>query len=392
MRGRYEALGTCVGATAPGAPSGAVAVLIGSAGRAPDLRRCAFPVRWDRPPYRAPGRGAPGVPGIDASFVHPAIQYSVNSGSGTIGSGVRQIIVAAGEDGQRLDNWLAQRAPGVPRSHVYRIIRRGEVRVDGGRAKPTRRVREGETVRVPPLQLREREAVRVPDALAARLAGRIALRHEDFLVLDKPAGLAVHGGTGLAFGAIDALRQALGAPALELVHRLDRGTSGALVVATDLGRARELQALFRERSVDKRYLAIAVGAWPDGLRDVNLALSKNVEHAGERRVVVDPEGAPAHSRFEILERLGACATLLDVAISTGRTHQIRVHARASGHALAGDVRYGDNAANARLKRRGVNRLCLHARAIGFTWRGERFDVEVPPDAGWREMLSALRRG
>ena len=347
-------------------------------------------------------RGAPDVPGGDASLVHPAIEYSVNSRSGTIGSPpgavdpppgsrVRQIVVAAGEDGQRLDNWLLQRAPGVPRSHVYRIIRRGEVRVDGGRAKPTRRVRTGETVRVPPLELRERETVQVPDALVARLSKRIAFEHEDFLVLDKPAGLAVHGGTGLAFGAIDGLRQALGAPSLELVHRLDRGTSGALVVATDLGRARALQALFRERSVDKRYLAIGAGAWPDDVRDVNLALAKNVEHAGERRVVADPDGAPAHSRFEVVERLGSVATLLEVAISTGRTHQIRVHALASGHALAGDVRYGDNATNARLKRLGVDRLCLHARAIGFSWRGERLDIEVPPDAGWRSMLARLRQ-
>lgn len=363
------------------------------------------------------------MPGGDASFVHPVIQYNVNSRSGTIGSPgagaggspradtgapidagaggssadgqrrsrVRQIAVGPGEDGQRLDNWLLQRAPGVPKSHVYRIIRKGEVRVDGARARPTRRVRAGETVRVPPLELRESAPVRVPDALAAQLARRIAYEHDDFLVLDKPAGLAVHGGTGLAFGAIDALRQGLDAPALELVHRLDRGTSGALLVARDLGRARALQALFRERDVDKRYAALVAGAWPADVAEVSLPLSKNVERAGERRVVVDPAGAPALSRFDVVERFGELATLVDVTIETGRTHQIRVHALASGHAVAGDSRYADNATEAALARLGVDRLCLHSRALGFTWQGGRIDVQVPPDAAWRRLLEALRR-
>ena len=334
----------------------------------------------------------------------------MNSGPGTIGIGAapeagagnpapggarvsrtRQVVVGAPEDGQRLDNWLLQRCPGVPKSRVYRIIRRGEVRVDGARAKPTRRVRAGETVRVPPLALAPRAEVRVPDALAGELAARVALRTDDFLVLDKPAGLAVHGGTGLAFGAIDALRQGLGAPDLELVHRLDRGTSGALVVAADLGRARELQELFRRRAVDKRYAAIVAGAWPDALARVTHPLSR-IERDGERRVAVDPAGAPATSLFAVAERFGTLATELDVDIETGRTHQIRVHARASGHPVAGDERYGDNRANAALKRRGVGRLCLHARAIGFEWRGEPVRVEVAPDAGWERVREALRRG
>ena len=353
---------------------------------------------------RTSGRGSPGSPGGDASFVHPAIQYSVNARSGTVGfepeperaaeraSRVRQLTVGDAEDGQRLDNWLLQRCPGVPKSRVYRIIRRGEVRVDGGRAKPTRRVRAGETVRVPPLELHARAAVRVPDALAAELAARVTLRTDDFLVLDKPAGLAVHGGTGLAFGAIDALRQGLDAPTLELVHRLDRGTSGALVVAADLGRARELQALFRERAVDKRYAAIVAGAWPERVGRVDVRLSKNVERAGERRVVADADGSPATSRFAVAERFGSIATAMDVDIETGRTHQIRVHAQVTGHPVAGDERYGDNAANATLRRLGVVRLCLHARAIGFDWRGTRVRAEVAPDAGWRRIEAALRRG
>ena len=304
---------------------------------------------------------------------------------------VRHVIVAPGEDGQRLDNWLLARSPGVPKSRIYRIVRRGEVRVDGGRAKPTRRVRTGETVRVPPLVLDAKGPVRVPDALARELAERVVHANEDFLVLDKPAGVAVHGGSGLAFGAIDALRQALGAPALELVHRLDRGTSGALVVALDRGRARELQALFRERAVDKRYAAIVAGRWPEGASEVRLPLAR-VERGGERLVAVDPAGAPATSRFRVVERLGALATAVDVEIETGRTHQIRVHAQATGHPVAGDERYGDARANAALRRRGVARLCLHARAIGFAWRGRPVRVEVAPDGAWETTLAALRRG
>ena len=329
-------------------------------------------------PSGASDPGAEGRPGAGAAAPARA-------------SRVRQIRVEAGEDGQRLDNWLLQRCPGVPKSRVYRIIRRGEVRVDGARAKPTRRVRAGETVRVPPLELDPRGPVRVPDALAAELVARVSLAHEDFLVVDKPAGLAVHGGTGLAFGAIDALRQGFDAPGLELVHRLDRGTSGALLVARDRGRARALQALFRDRAVDKRYAAILAGRWPEGIGRVALALSR-VERGGERCVAVDPAGAPAASRFAVAERFGDLATAVDVDIETGRTHQIRVHAAASGHPVAGDERYGERRANAELARRGVARLCLHSRAIGFAWRGERIEASVAPDAAWERTLEALRRG
>ena len=303
----------------------------------------------------------------------------------------RQIVVGEGEDGQRLDNWLICRCPGVPKSRIYRIVRRGEVRVDGGRAKPTRRVRAGETVRVPPLALETRGPVRVPDALARALAARVVHSDPDFLVMDKPVGVAVHGGTGLAFGAIDALRQGLGAPELELVHRLDRGTSGALVVAVDRARARELQGLFRERAVDKRYAAILAGAWPGERRTVRLALSRMMR-GGERLVAVDPDGASATSHFAVTERFGELATAVDGDIETGRTHQIRVHAQASGHPVAGDERYGDARINARLARSGVDRLCLHARAVGFRWRGRSVRVEVAPDDAWERTASRLRRG
>ena len=301
----------------------------------------------------------------------------------------RHLRVSAGEVGQRVDNFLLARTAGVPRSHVYRLIRRGEVRVDGRRVRPTRRLLEGEQVRVPPL--RTAEAVgppRVPERLIGALGAAVVREEEDFVVVAKPEGLAVHGGSGLHFGLIDALRRALEAPRLELVHRLDRGTSGCLLVARDRARARALQALFRHRRVEKRYVALVAGRWPEEIGRVDAPLARNVEHAGERRVVVDPEGRPAASRFAVRRRL-ADATLVEVRIETGRTHQIRVHARHVGYPLVGDTRYGDNATNARFRRRGLKRLFLHAEALAFDWKGERVALEVPPGADWDRALAAL---
>jgi len=313
--------------------------------------------------------------------------------SGAIGDGdpsrARHERVTEHEEGQRIDNFLLRRAPGVPKSHVYRVIRRGDVRVDGRRVKPTRKLVAGEQVRVPPMRLEAKGPVRVPDAIADVLAGAVVLETDDFLVLDKPAGIAVHGGSGLVFGAIDALRQGRGDPSLELVHRLDRGTSGALLIARDAGRGRALQRLFRERTIDKRYLALADGSWPDGCERVALPLLANKTHAGERRVVVDPCGQSAVSHFSVRRRFGDTATELSVRIETGRTHQIRVHAQASGCAVIGDQRYGDNRGNARFKRAGLARLCLHAHRLSFTWQERTHTVEVPPGDGWDTMRRAL---
>lgn len=297
--------------------------------------------------------------------------------------------VGSGEAGQRIDNFLIRRLPGVPKSHVYRLIRQGEVRVDGRRVKQTRRLVCGEQVRVPVLRTRSREPARVPDALADALAEAVVFEHEDFLVLAKPPGVAVHGGSGLAFGLVDALRQRLETPSLELVHRLDRGTSGCLLVARDAARGRALQALFRERRVGKRYVALVAGHWPAHVERVDAPLAKNVEHAGERRVVVDPSGKAASSRFAVRRRF-ADATLVEVAIETGRTHQIRVHSRHVGHALVGDTRYGDNRVNADFRRRGLGRLFLHAERLTFEWRGEPIELAVAPDAAWERSLDRLK--
>jgi len=312
------------------------------------------------------------------------------SGDGEL-TRVRHERVGEGEDGQRIDNFLLRRAPGVPRSHLYRVIRTGDVRVDGRRVKPTRKLRTGEQVRVPPMRIERKGPVRVPDAVADALGAAVVFEHDDFLVIDKPPGIAVHGGSGLAFGLIDALRQARAEPTLELVHRLDRGTSGALLVARGTGRCRALQQLFRERGVDKRYVALADGAWPERTTTVTLALRANSEHAGERRVMVDPDGQSAISHFAVRRRFGQTASELAIRLETGRTHQIRVHALASGCALIGDQRYGDNRRNTLFRRAGLARLCLHAERLGFRWQSRAWAIDVPGGDRWTDMYRALDR-
>ena len=306
--------------------------------------------------------------------------------------------VGAADAGQRVDNFLLRRAPGVPKGHLYRLIRTGEVRVDGRRVKQTRRLREGEQVRIPALRTAARGTVQVPDRLADTLAAAVVLEHEDFLVVAKPPGVAVHGGSGLAFGLIDALRQRLDAPRLELVHRLDRGTSGALLIARDNGRNRELQTLFRERTIEKDYLALVDGHWPERQRMVDAPLAKNVEHAGERRVVVAPGGQRARSRFRIVRSLPG-ATLVEVRIETGRTHQIRVHLSEQKMPLVGDTVYGGRlripkGASEELQTvlREFPRQALHARRLSLIHpvSGEECSWESPLPDDMLTLLAALR--
>jgi len=306
----------------------------------------------------------------------------------TPSTGVRTVEVSGGEDGQRIDNFLLRRAPGVPRSHIYRIIRKGQVRVNGGRIKPTRKLVAGEMVRIPPMHLKSAGEVVVPDALATAVASAVVIEHDDFLVLNKPPGLAVHGGSGLAFGAIDALRQARKEPALELVHRLDRGTSGCLLVARNTGVGRSMQDLFRTRAIKKRYVALVDGVWRGGDKTVDVPLEVNKAHAGERRVLVSAHGKPAISHFKCIYQFDEGA-LMSIDIETGRTHQIRVHAKHCGHAVIGDTRYGSNSRNATLKRRGLNRLFLHAEFLAFEWQGEMTELTVPVNEDWDKAQQGL---
>ncbi len=306
-------------------------------------------------------------------------------------SSATTVEVTQAEKGQRVDNFILRRANGVPRSHIYRIIRTGQVRVNGGRIKPTRKLAVGDKVRIPPMNLDTSGPVNVPERLLEELAPCIFYECDDFLALNKPAGLAVHGGSGLAFGAIDVLRQLKDEPKLELVHRLDKATSGCLLVARDNGVNRELQQLFRGREISKRYLALLDGAWRGGPKTETAPLMKNKEHAGERRVWVSDEGQSAVSHFNP-KAVYANGTLMDIDIETGRTHQIRVHAKHNGHAVLGDTRYGDNRSNAAFKKAGFTRMYLHSMQLAFHWQGEDVVLNAPVDNDWQRAQLALERG
>jgi 23S rRNA pseudouridine955/2504/2580 synthase len=304
---------------------------------------------------------------------------------------VRHREIDAERAGQRLDNYLLGELKGVPRSHVYRLIRSGQVRVNSGRTSPSYRLQAGDKVRVPPVGVRSAERpAATPDRLDW-LGERII--HEDarILVLDKPAGLAVHGGSGVSLGAIEALR--LLKPEckdLELAHRLDRDTSGCLLLAKRRSALRVLHELLREGQVDKRYLTLVKGRWPEGETRIDAPL---VTHrvGGEARVKVDESGKEARSTFRLLDRFGKAASLLEVSIETGRTHQIRVHALHAGHPVAGDERYGDRDFDEYLKSFGLKRMFLHAHSLSFDWpeTGEPFSASAPLPDDLKAVLTAL---
>ena len=273
-------------------------------------------------------------------------------------------------DGQRIDNFLLRVVKGVPRSHLYRVLRRGEVRVNKGRIKPDHRLQVGDLVRIPPLRLPQVEAPpRAPESQLARLERGILYEDERLLVIDKPAGLAVHGGSGLSYGLIESLRQLRPGRELELVHRLDRDTSGCLVISKRRSALRELHQIIRDTSMSKRYLALLVGELPQRELVVDAPLRKNILRSGERMVQVDPrEGKPARTIFRRRRRFtagGQVFTLVEAELITGRTHQIRVHAAHLGSPLAGDPKYGDETANRALERYRLRRLFLHAAVLSF---------------------------
>jgi len=310
----------------------------------------------------------------------------------TGGEGVRHVEVGAGEDGQRIDNFLLRVLKGVPRSHVYRLLRKGEVRVNGRRARPERRLEAGDVVRLPPLRMAAADApARVPDALRAEV--RRAVIHEDerIVALDKPAGLAAHGGSGLAFGAIEALRADRPGSELELAHRLDRDTSGVLVVAKDRGSLRALHGLLRDGQVGKTYLALLQGRWRLGRKTVDAPLVTNLRQGGERVVKVQPGGKASSTTFRPVRAFGARATLVEVDIHTGRTHQIRVHAAYAGHPVAGDDKYGNREFNASMRELGLRRMFLHAWRIEFTWPDTetRCRIEAPLPPALQAVLEKL---
>lgn len=296
---------------------------------------------------------------------------------------------------QRLDNYLMACLRGVPRSLVYRLIRSGQVRVNSGRVAPRYRLKAGDRVRVPPVARRAPpRAVANPGSLGW-LAERIVYEDSRLLVLDKPAGLAVHGGSGVNLGAIEALRVLRPElHAAELVHRLDRATSGCLLIAKRRSALRALHALLREGGVEKHYLALVRGSWPAAVTEIAAPLATMRSADGEARVVAAAAGKPALSRFRVLERYEDVATYLQVSIPTGRTHQIRVHCAHAGHPVAGDPRYGDPRFNAVLERLGLHRMFLHARSLSFQWpdSDEPFTVSVPLPLALGGVLDALAAG
>lgn len=280
---------------------------------------------------------------------------------------VRHREVDAEGAGQRLDNFVLASLKGVPRSHVYRLIRSGQVRVNSGRSRPGYRLREGDRVRLPPVRSAERHAAELVPGDVDWLGARIVYEDDRLLVLDKPAGVAVHGGSGQSFGVIEALRALRPkSRALELVHRLDRDTSGCLLVAKRRSTLRSLHALLREGRVEKRYLALVRGDWQHGSAAVDAPLAET-RTRGRVKVSVDPAGRPASSTFRLIERFGRRAAYVEVTIATGRTHQIRVHAASTGHPVAGDERYGDTEFNERMRQLGLRRMFLHAHSVAFTW-------------------------
>ena len=282
---------------------------------------------------------------------------------------VKWLTVDEESAGQRLDNFLIRHLKGVPKTHVYRIIRSGEVRVNKGRASADTRIETGDVVRLPPVRISEKVAEK-----AARPApGRefpLLLEDDALMAIDKPAGVAVHGGSGVSFGVIEQLRQARPlAKLLELVHRLDRETSGILLVAKKRSALKHLQDQFRERETGKTYLALVQGSWPEKLKVIDSALHKFLLPDGERRVKVtsneDPDGMRSITLVKVAERLVGC-TLLEVTIKTGRTHQIRVHLASQGHPIAGDDKYGDFEWNKVLQKQGLKRMFLQAWRLQFS--------------------------
>jgi 23S rRNA pseudouridine955/2504/2580 synthase len=304
----------------------------------------------------------------------------------------RQAQIDESAAGQRLDNYLLGALKGVPRSHIYRLIRSGQVRVNSGRVNPKHRLKAGDRVRVPPVAIRPPAPAAPTGGSLDWLAQRIVFEDPRLLVLDKPAGLAVHGGTGVALGCIEALRALKPElKELELVHRLDRATSGCLLVAKRRSALRTLHGLLREGKVEKRYLTLVQGRWREQVVGVSAPLETR-RGAGESRVRVASGGKAARSSFRLLEAIGRTASLLEVSIATGRTHQIRVHAAHLGHPVAGDERYGDPEFNDAMRRYGLRRMFLHSHTVAFVWpeSGEEFSISVPLPQELEAVLTTVR--
>jgi len=287
--------------------------------------------------------------------------------NGAGNNSVAHVVIDDEEQGQRLDNFLIRRCKGVPKSHIYRILRSGEVRVNSRRVDATYRLCAGDNLRIPPIRIAERPKSEVDEAAKQRVDLPVLFEDEAMLVIDKPEGIAVHGGSGVSFGVIEALRrQRPQAKFLELAHRLDRETSGILLVGKKRLALTALHDMFREHGAgaDKRYLVLVKGRWMNNTQHVKLPLLKYLTESGERRVSVDAQGKVSHTVFRLLARWPEMS-LLEAQLKTGRTHQIRVHLAHLGFPILGDEKYGDFSLNKDLKRDGLKRMALHAWRMAF---------------------------
>ncbi len=309
---------------------------------------------------------------------------------------VELVTISDDQAGQRIDNFLTTRLKGLPKSRLYRMLRKGEVRVNKGRIGPAYRLQAGDVVRVPPVRLSNNAGGGAEPSVAALelLAGRVVFEDKQLLVLDKPSGMAVHGGSGLSYGVIEALRASRpDCHYLELVHRLDRETSGCLLIAKRRSYLRSLHGLLRAGAMEKQYMTLVRGDWQLGKVLLEDQLSTHQRRGGERHVEVGIEGKASASRFRPLQSFSS-ATLMEVSLLTGRTHQIRVQAEAAGHPVAGDDKYGDPVFNRQMSRIGLKRMFLHAHALAFEdpgsgeWRA--FSAPLPKDL--RDVIDRLEGG
>jgi 23S rRNA pseudouridine955/2504/2580 synthase len=300
--------------------------------------------------------------------------------------------VTADEAGQRIDNFLMRHFKTVPRSRVYRLLRKGEVRINRKRVDAEYRIQEGDEVRLPPVRIDAGgEPGRPSTSLLELIERAVIFQDKHLLVIDKPAGVAVHGGSGMSFGVIEALRASRPRETLELVHRLDRDTSGCLLVARERSTLTALHALIRNGGMHKTYLALVAGSWQLGTKRIDAPLATDNRQHGERHVRVAAAGKDSVSVFKPVQFFGPLATLMEVDIPTGRTHQIRVHASFAGHPLLGDDKYGDRERNAELKAHGLKRTFLHAQSVAFEWPGSGvpFHASAPLPAELAAVLDAI---
>jgi len=301
---------------------------------------------------------------------------------------VKIVQVPGDREGQRLDNFVSSHMPGVPRSVIYRVIRKGQVRINGGRAKPLTRLNAGDKVRIPPAHISVAGPAHVPTGVLQAVKSAIHYENSDFLILNKSSGMAVHGGSGIKWGIIDALRKLYPQEGIELAHRLDRETSGCLLVARNAGALRELRKQFASRTTGKRYLCLMQGRFKEDRQIVDEPIAKT-ERGGERFMEVSGKGKQAVTEFRLLEHYGR-QSYVEAIPYTGRTHQIRVHAAFLGVPLAGDRKYSSQRSIDYWQSKGLNRLFLHAHGLAFDYpEGERqqFNIALPEDL--RTILDAI---